>query len=155
MSDLPPLEINLLTAGPLLRLILAQHDVEPPNMPAAEAWEAFKVFLRFPSALRTDVASFQATWTPEDTVDVPDPPFFYCTWSRELVDDTGLVGPEGRAIQIQWAFDPVDQDVPEMEIWSDAFDSLQAFFDAVEGSEAFRSLLRHEAIAELYTVDTE
>ena len=157
MTDLPPLEVNLLTAGPLLRLILAQHGAEPPQMSAQDAWSAFKVFMHFRSLLSNDVASFQATWNPEDTVDVPDPdpPIFYCTWSRELVDDSGPMGQEGRAIQIQWAFDPVEDHLGELEIWSDAFATLDEFFNAVEVSAPFHALLHSNAIAELYTVDAE
>jgi hypothetical protein len=154
VSHLPNLQINLITAGPLLRLLLAMDDAEDPYSPSESNWEVFKLFCRLPASVTSDVISFQASWTPEDAAEVPDPPMFYCTWSRELQDSERFV-PETRAVQIQWAIDPGTDVMQDFEAWSDDFPDLESFFAAVEGSPQFRCLIASEGMGELYTVDAD
>ena len=97
-------------------------------------------------------SSFQATWTPEDAAEIPDPPLFYCTWSRELHDSDELF-PESRAVQIQWAFDADPGALDDLEVWSDEFPDLDSFFRRVEASPQFKALIESDSIGELYTVE--
>lgn len=147
--DLPPLELNALTLGPLLRLLLAQHGLEADMLPPDDAWHVFRIFARLPCPGLRDVCSFQATRRSEDD-EPPLVPYLYCTLSRELATEAG----EGlRATQIQWGVDlDKDEDVEEVELWSDDFDDLEAFFARVEEAPAFGALLRLGGLSEVFDV---
>lgn len=152
--QLPPLTLNLLTAAPLLRLLLALQGHDADDLDPKVTWNAFKEFGRWTADTPGDVLSFQATWTPADTVEAPDPPFFYCTISRELTpdeDDLTAI----RSVQIQWSFDVPENEVEEIEVWSDAFSDLDSFFEHVEESDAFRALAVYGSLGEFYTVDSD
>lgn len=87
MDPLAGIPINTLTAGPLLRLMLAMEGMEPDSMPVEEAWPVFKRFAALPSQANGDVISFQVRQEGE-----PGSPMYYCMWIRQLSDEAG----EGR-----------------------------------------------------------
>jgi hypothetical protein len=162
LTSIPPLKLNGLTGAPLLRLLLATYGEEPGTMTPTVAWNAFKQFVRLKSDSSHDLVSFQATWAPEDETDYPDEPLYFITWSRELIVPARRRAPRlpafaswVRAIQVQWKRDgaPVDAD-PDVEVWSDKYEDLDAFLAAVESLPHFSTLMGEEmAVVELYTVD--
>ena len=153
-ASLPPLELNIKTAGPLLRLLLAQRGLEDPDLEPDGAWDVFKLFCRLPAKTEVDLVSFQATWTPEDAEQAPDPPLFYCTWTRELTEADEFFS-NTRAIQIQWSFDPQESGLDEFEAWSEDFPNLDAFIQQVESTPQFRALMASNGLADIYTFDLE
>ncbi len=154
LGNIPPLSLNIKTAGPLLRLLLAQRDLEEPDFDPQSALEVFKVFCSLPTSVEADLASFQATWTPEDAEEMPDPPMFYCTLARQLTE-TDEFGSTIRAVQIQWSIDPQTPDLEDLEVWSDEFPNLDDFFRHIEASAQFKALAANATIAELYAVELD
>jgi hypothetical protein len=129
----PPL--NTLTAGPMLRLMLAMDGMEPP-LPGRRSWKVFKAFLSLPSSSDADVASFQSTWIRED----PAEPTFLVRFVRELTDDVGYTGQRRtRIVEIQFLYQLSDElPLAARELWSDDFDSMQGFTEAVEAAPEWK-----------------
>jgi len=123
----PPL--NTLTAWPILRLMLASEGMEPPLLAPDTSWSVFKRFLALPGAAGHDVASFQTSWIRED----PDSPTFVVRFVRELADDAAELGRTTRSVQLEFLYAlPVDPDLRALELWSEDFQSIEAFTAAVE-----------------------
>jgi hypothetical protein len=155
VEGLPALELNLKTAGPLLRLLLAQHDLDDPCYQPDVAWKVFQLFCRLPARVTSDIVSFQSTLAPEDINDHPDPRVVYCTWSRELTESDEF-GSASRAIQLQWTFDPMNSELEDVELWSADFPDLHSFFSAAEATPQFQALLRSDVLtSDIFTVDLE
>lgn len=146
MQPFPPLRLNEQTASPLLKLLLAQRDLEAPELSPEDTWEVFKAFASIPCGGTTGGVSFQATWRVEDVTDSSKIPFLYCTLMREVRTDPVV---PGRAVMIQWAVE-ADSSMEEAEIWSDDFDDADAFFAAVETSPQFQVLVERSGIADVY-----
>jgi len=128
MDPLAGIPINTLTAGPLLRLMLAMEGMEPDSMPVEEAWPVFKRFAALPSQANGDVISFQVRQGGE-----PGSPMYYCMWIRQLSDEAGGWGERTRSIQLEFMYDHGPQiHFSECEVWSDDFDSLDSFSSHVE-----------------------
>src|SRR5215208_1089992 len=72
--DLSRLTVNMVTAGPWLRLLLALRGQELPSYDPEVCWDVFKHFARFPAEYGHELLSFQGTWTEEDPADRPNPP---------------------------------------------------------------------------------
>jgi hypothetical protein len=122
--------LNTLTAGPMLRLMLAMDGIEPPQLPGQRSWRVFKSFLALPSASARDVASFQSAWLGED----PSAATLVIRFVRELTDDAaGFGGLRTRVVELQFLYElSARLPLAAREVWSDEFESLQAFTDAVE-----------------------
>lgn len=151
-TALQSFSLNAFTGGPLLQLMLAIRGEEPPSLDTDVAWEVFKQFARIPTDQGHDLISFQATWTPGDRVEAPDPPIFYVSWSRELSADDGYTRVI-RAVQLQWCFDPAEGDLSDVDLWSDSYADLDAFFADIESRAEFKALLSNQSAVDLYTVD--
>lgn len=151
MQAIPPLQLNEQTASPLLKLLLAQRDLEPPELSPEGAWDVFKVFASIPCRGTTGGVSFQATWRLEDPTESSEIPFLYCTLMREVRTDPVVAG---RAVMIQWAVE-ADSSMEEVEIWSDHFDDADGFFAAVEASPQFQALVERNGTADVYEVFLE
>jgi len=126
--------VNTLTAGPLLRLLLALEGMEPPLVTPDRAWEVFKRYARMPSAADDDVVSFQARWVEEPG----NEPVVFCGLARRLTDaernPLGLT----RTVQLEYVYEAEDAgEFEDIEIWSDEFESLDDFFQEVEGLAQF------------------
>lgn len=140
MSAPVTMRINTLTAGPLLRLLLALEGMEPPRIHPDRGWAVFKGYIALPSESPHDVASFEATWVAE----VGDDPVLFCRFVRELID-----APEGapaevtRRIQLEYSYaadraDEFDDDLDDVSLSSSDFHSLAEFTTTVEQLPHFR-----------------
>jgi hypothetical protein len=152
--DLSGLKINTKTAGPLLHLLLALGGEELPSLDPEVSWDVFKRFAGFPTASGNELLSFQAAWLPEDAADGPDPPLFYVTLSREIHDQDESES-TFRAVQITWGFSPQGTVLDNVEIWSDQHNTMDEFFEHVEGLPQFRALIASGDLAQIYTVDED
>lgn len=152
MTETPPLRINTLTAAPLLRPLLALEGMEPPDLDPERAWAVFKRFVSLPAESPQDLATFQAHWhTLSD-----DTPQLACLFARPLSDDaTGFE--TTRSIQIEYIYDlPYSERLAELEVWSDEFPSLDAFFAHVEKLPHFRMMREQSAVmCDLYAEEPE
>lgn len=148
------LRVNTLTAGPLLRLLLALEGMEPPDIDPARAWQVFRRFLALPSESVQDVASFQARWEGE----TGDAPVLFCTFVRQLTDeDPDAIAPRTRSIELEYSYDVprVDQ-LPELDVWSDSYRSLDEFAAHVERLPHFRLMEREGAsFCDIFVEDME
>jgi hypothetical protein len=126
--------LNTLTAWPMLRLMLAMRGMEPPELPGMRSWEVFKGFLAVQSASEHDVASFQSTWLREDS----QAPTLVIRFVRELTDDAAGYS-RSRTVELQFLYE-LSGTLPLVarELWSDEFESTQAFIDAVEALPEWR-----------------
>ena len=145
-----PLTLNVLTAGPILRLLVAALGYENDDIPFPEGWAAFKNFLAFPTVIGDDGGTFQVCPAEED------PLVFDVFIGRQLserrrsqlsevdYEDTRIVGINF----VLEAPDPVD----ELEVWSKDFPDLSTFFGHVENTSAFHAALSAQlAIATFYS----
>jgi hypothetical protein len=128
--------VNTITAGPLLNLLLALAGMEVPGDPA-DVWPIFRKFAAVASASDLDVVSFQVSWEERDNaVGVR------CCWTRQLRDDAAGYGTIDRLVEVVYAYERASLAHPqELELWSDQFASLDAFFGDAESRPEFRFLL--------------
>ena len=143
MSDVPfsvsgrPF-VNTITAGPLLNLLLALQGMEGPD-DRETAWKVFRQFAALPSSSEHDVIGF--------TAELLDEPGGYPTltgsWLRQLTDDAaGLT--LTRAIQVEFGYEePPDALIEAVEMWSDEYPTLGAFFSAVEQLPHFNFIMEN------------
>ena len=132
MSDVPftvgarPF-VNTITAGPLLNLLLALQGMEGPD-DRRRTWEVFQQFARLASSSEHDVVGFHAGWMEVDD----GYPTFAGSWVRELTDDAAGFGTLTRAIQVEFGYEePLESLLEPVELWSDDYPTLEAFFAEV------------------------
>ena len=72
MHGLPPTDLNVLTADPILRLLVAEMGLEAPAIPFQDGWSVFKRFAAFPTRVADGGATFQARYWDDnrDAVEV-------------------------------------------------------------------------------------
>ena len=132
------LNVNPLTADPILRLILALDGHEAGRFSFSAGWGAFSRFIRLQSTCDIDRASFQ--------IDSSDGVSCFVRFARELwpgrSDD---VGPdEGRVVLLEFAW---LEDPPPLDsalLWSDDDQDVAGFLKTVEAHDAFRSCISDE-----------
>lgn len=123
--------VNVRTAQPVLRYLLAEAGFEPPLVPVREGWDIFKRFLSMPATAAKDRACLQTSWIREN----PAEPVFSFVVCRQLTDDP--TGVDVRTIGLNFLFDPADSRLTEDELWAEDYGGLDLFFRKVENSPAF------------------
>jgi len=143
------LHVNTLTAGPLLRLLLALDGMEPPLVDPVRAWPVFKRYAGMPSASEEDVIGFQARWVEEPG----NEPVVFCALERRLTDTDGNPLGMTRTVQLEYTYDAGDaSELEDVEVWSDEFENLADFFQEVEGLPQFEIMQSIPAImCDIYT----
>jgi hypothetical protein len=117
--------------------MLALDGMEAPGEPG-RSWDVFKRFAQVPSTSVHDVLAFQVGWIRIDDGD----PLLSCSWVRQLTDDAAGYGELTRAIQLEYGYSERLLLVPdELDLWSDEFNSLREFFEAVEDQPQFKFLM--------------
>lgn len=133
--------LNTLTGVPLLRLLLANDGMEPPDLDLLRAWQAFKYFANLTADSEQDVVGFQGRWVGE----AADSPLLACTWLRQLTDDAPGYSLT-RAIELDYTLEtPYNSAIEDVEIWSDSYTSVEAFLTDVEQLPHF-FLLSHATV---------
>lgn len=144
LAVLPPdIPVTLLTASPLLRLMLALDGMEPPAIDPMRAWAVFLRFAARPADAAQDVATFQATWVDE----VDGPPILFCVLARQLTQSGRGVAETTRSIQIEFSFEvEYAEELEDLEVWSDEFETLEAFADHVEQLPHFEVIAQEKPV---------
>lgn len=157
-SELGPLDpggliqLDVLKAEPILRLLVAHRGWEDGGIPFADGWAAFQVFMRLPSRVDDHGGTFQVT--PAEA----DPDVLEVFLGRQLSRDTGRGWADTRAVGLNWVFHPADEPDPELtrsiadgiEMWSTDFATLDEFFRTVEGTPAFRAASQRDIMASTF-----
>lgn len=135
-------EINLLTADPILRLMLAEAGYETFHFPFDVAWRVFAAYLTVDSVCEGDHASFEAETVEDGT--------FFARFTRELRDSQG----DAIAVVLESYWESERPDHENVEIWTDDYESLEEYLDAVSSHPVFLWAMQREAIEQsgLYVV---
>jgi len=140
---MPEIRLDILTADPLLRLLVAAEGHEAP--PFVPSWRAFKRFMALPTLIRDGGATFQVF---ESEGDLSQLEVFF---GRELgqlhvsVDDWEEV----RVVGVHFVFD-VEHALEPHDLWSRDEASVDEFFELVEGSDAYRLASEGQLIASAF-----
>jgi hypothetical protein len=138
--------VGLNDVGPALGRLLEAQSLDADRLLPGDAWIAFKDFARLPAESDDDVLYVQFF--------VPDPldELLHLTFIRHLE----LAGPDGtlepvREVVCDIGY-PVTRGAPEpAELCSADFDTLDAFFDAVEARPEFRLAMAEHPVGSTVT----
>lgn len=141
---LPPgIPVTLLTASPLLRLMLALEGMEGPVIDPMRAWAVFRRFIALPAEAAQDVATFQATWVTE----IDGPPILFCVLARQLTVSVRGMAETTRSIQVEFSFEAEYTDeLEDIEAWSDEFETLDDFAAHVEELPHFEIMAQEKPV---------
>lgn len=137
------LELNLRTAKPLMELLLAIEELEPPIRDLPRAWSVSQRYLLLPQrGGRPPLAGVQVRHEgPEG-----EEPILTMTWARVVVDEPDDPEAEVRTISLAFGFpDRMGMEVTPTDLWSDRFPSLDAFLEAARADPNVDWLLRDGA----------
>lgn len=134
------LNLNVVKAEPLLRLLAAHAGHGDGDFCVEEGWEVFKVFSRLPTVVEDEGSTFQVMESDADpdTIEV----FF----GRQLSGKTEFGFTDTRVIGMHFVLYPpegdrepmrVEETVEEQEFWSPDYPTIDDFFLAVERSSGF------------------
>lgn len=142
------LKLDVITAGPLIRLMAARRGLEEQEFSVDEAWDILKWFARFPTRVRDHGCVFQAAPTEGDPNQVE------IFMGRDLSEMTfgGWVRRRITGFQFIAA---APGGVDEMECWSENFESLDEFFAYVERTSAFAATRAAPSLVATFWVQEE
>ena len=138
----PDIPVTMLSAGPLLRLMLALEGMEPPKLDPMRSWTVFQRFAALPAQATQDVATFQVTWVTE----IDGPPILFCVLARQLTESVRGMAETTRSIQVEFSFEAESDELEDIEVWSDEFESLDAFVAHVEELPHFEIIAREKPV---------
>ena len=124
------LKLDVITAGPLIRLMAARRGLEEQDFSVDQGWDILKSFARFPTLVQDHGCVFQATATEGD------PNQLETFMGRDLSEMTPGGWVRRRVSGFQFIA-PASGGVEELECWSEDFESLDEFFAYVERTSAF------------------
>lgn len=124
------LKLDVITAGPLLRLMAARRGLEEQEFSVDDGWDILKAFAQFPTLVQDHGCVFQTTATEGDPNQVQ------IFMGRELSQMTPAGRVRDRVSGFQFIADSPGG-VEEFESWSEDFGNLDEFFAYVEGTSAF------------------
>jgi hypothetical protein len=132
------LKLTVLSADPILRLLVARLGHEESDLPFAASWMAFKRFMAFPTTVSGGAGTFQIIRNEADGR------VLEICFGRQLSEERAEYGgTDTRVVGIHFLFSPVaapddGRRVLEIEMWSSNFPSLDDFYRGVEATDAFR-----------------
>ena len=130
MNTADLLKLDVLTAGPLIRLMTARRGLEEQGFSVDEGWEILKEFARFPTLVQDHGCVFQTAPTEGDSDQME------IFMGRDLSEMTQGGWVRHRISGFQFIV-TAQGSVEELESWSEDFGSLDEFFASVEGSPEF------------------
>ena len=123
-------KLNVITAGPLIRLMAARRGLEEQEFSVDEGWDLLKSFARFPALVKDNGCVFQAAATEGDPNDL----------EIFMGRDLSQMMPSGGELRRNTGFQFIaaaSGAVEELECWSEDFESLDEFFAHVEATSVF------------------
>lgn len=124
--------VNVYTAEPLLKLMLAMEGQDPAMVDATTAWKVWQRYLEIPATPGND-ASFQVAW-----VEGPGETRCQVHFTRQVTEPIEGFGPYTLQVVIQYDYvrDRAAADV-DVELWRSDFPGSKAFTDAIMEQRAF------------------
>jgi hypothetical protein len=142
--------IDYYTARPILELLLAQQELEAPDLPLEETLEVFHQFLLLPYDGTDEGGRFRALLTSEG----PDGGALTVNLARRMHGpptyvEVGRVAPQ-RDVCIEWEYRLEDTgDLQTELLWARDFASLDDFVTAIQSSSAWQLALQTPADAQV------
>jgi hypothetical protein len=134
------MKINVYTAKPVFELMLAADEREVPYREPAKVWDIFLKFLAIPANAAEDAGCFQTTYL--EPVDNDREPTIFVGFARQLGDAKGW----RRSVQLQYTLGSLYAGrLPDVDVWTNEFESLDAFARHVEALPHFKVLCEDDA----------
>jgi len=147
--QLPPIPLNLCTAEPILRLLVALRGHDQEHFSVLGAWEAFKLFGEIETTLEDGGATFQVY--PAEASSSQFEVFF----GRQLTGPTEPGYRLSRMVGVHVLLETSEREVDPEELWSHDLSDRAAFFSRVEGLEQLAIAARAPLMMVTFVVEEE
>jgi hypothetical protein len=125
--------VNLLTARPLLDLMLARRGMEPPILDPLAAWQVFREYLAVPAASGPTVAGFSCSVVNDEALGAG----ILVRLIREVTAEMDQ-GTWTRNVFLQLVYNESQEGLEDRDLWLEPGGSLAEWFAEVEALPEFR-----------------